>query len=66
VPSTAVAMELDPPMPAAALPITRLINAKASRIKTQISNGTMPKTGSITAAQKSTLVCWVNNGALNN
>lgn len=42
------------------------VSAKASKIKTQVSAGTMPKTGSITAAQKAILVCWVNNGALNN
>lgn len=42
------------------------ISAKASNIKSQVSAGTMPKTGSITSAQKATLVCWVNNGAANN
>ena len=42
------------------------INAKASNIKTQVSNGNMQKTGTISAAQKATIVCWVNGGALNN
>jgi hypothetical protein len=42
------------------------ISNKASNIKTQVSAGTMPKTGSITSAQKAILVCWVTNGALNN
>ena len=42
------------------------VSAKASNIKAQVSAGTMPKSGSITPAQKATLICWVNNGASNN
>ena len=42
------------------------ISAKASDIKAQVSAGTMPKSGTISASQKTTLICWVNNGALNN
>ena len=42
------------------------INAKAANIKSQVTNGTMPKTGTISSAQKATIVCWVNGGALNN
>ena len=42
------------------------VSGKASNIKAQVTAGTMPKTGSITSAQKAILVCWVNNGALNN
>ena len=42
------------------------INARASNIKSQVSSGAMPQTGSLTTAEKSAIVCWVNNGALNN
>ncbi len=43
-----------------------LIAAKASDIKSQVQSGAMPKTGSITAAQKKTIICWVSAGAANN
>ncbi len=43
-----------------------LINAKASNIKSQVSSGNMPKTGSITSTEKNTIICWVNNGATDN
>ena len=37
-----------------------------SEIKFQIETGQMPKTGSLTAAQKNTIICWINSGAPNN
>jgi len=40
-----------------------LISAKASNIKFQVENGLMPKTGSLTTAQKNIIICWINNGA---
>jgi hypothetical protein len=43
-----------------------LINAKSANIKTQVASGAMPKTGSLTTAEKNTIICWVNNGAANN
>ncbi|MDB5221974.1 MAG: hypothetical protein JWN83_641 [Chitinophagaceae bacterium] len=43
-----------------------LIFAKRSNIKVQIENGLMPKTGSLTADQKNTIICWINSGAPNN
>ena len=35
-------------------------------IKTAVANGTMPKTGSLTTAQKNSIICWVDAGAPNN
>jgi hypothetical protein len=31
-----------------------------------VKDGTMPKTGTITVAQKNALLCWINSGAPNN
>lgn len=42
------------------------ISSAAATIKTAVSNGTMPKTGSLTTTQKNSIICWVNGGALNN
>jgi uncharacterized membrane protein len=42
------------------------ISAKASAIKSSVNNGTMPKTGSLTSAEKAIISCWVDAGALNN
>ena len=42
------------------------ISAVSSNIKVVVGNGTMPKTGTLTTAQKNTIICWVNAGALNN
>ena len=35
-------------------------------IKTAVANGTMPKTGSLTIAQKNSIICWVDAGGPNN
>jgi hypothetical protein len=35
-------------------------------IRTVIANGTMPKTGSLTTAQRNTIICWIDNGAPSN
>lgn len=35
-------------------------------IKVAVGNGTMPKNGSLTAAQKSSIICWVDAGGPNN
>lgn len=42
------------------------IAANAANINTQVKSGNMPKTGSITAAQKAQINCWVTSGAANN
>jgi hypothetical protein len=51
--------------PGPLLTYTAIFNARIS-IKTAVSNGTMPKTGSLTAAQKSSIICWIDDGAQNN
>lgn len=42
------------------------ISAASATIKTAVASGTMPKTGTLTTAQKNSIICWVNGGALNN
>lgn len=42
------------------------IKAKASQIKIQTTNKTMPKNGTLTPEQISKIACWVNEGALDN
>src|SRR5688572_24448230 len=42
------------------------ISAARAAIRTAVSNGTMPKTGSLTTAQKNSIICWVDAGGLNN
>ena len=51
--------------PGPLLNYTQISNAKDA-IKNAVSNGSMPKTGSITTAQKNSIICWVNSGGLNN
>lgn len=38
----------------------------ANQIKVSIQSGRMPKSGSLTAAEKNAIYCWVDNGAKNN
>ena len=40
-------------------------NARAS-IRTAIANGSMPQGGSLSAAQRNAIICWIDNGATNN
>jgi len=42
------------------------ISGAAVLIKPAVANGTMPKTGTLTTAQKNSIICWVNSGAPNN
>lgn len=42
------------------------VSAHSSQIKFQIEAGLMPKTGSITTAQKNTIICWISSGSPNN
>jgi len=42
------------------------ISAKAASIKSQVNSGAMPQGGTLTAAQKATIVCWINGGSPNN
>ena len=38
----------------------------ANQIKISIQSGIMPKSGTLTAAEKNAIYCWVDNGAKNN
>jgi len=44
---------------------TQVFNAR-NQIRTAVANGTMPKTGSLTTAQKNSIICWIDSGAPNN
>jgi hypothetical protein len=43
----------------------QVFNAKTS-IRSAIVNGVMPKNGTLSADQKSAIICWIDNGAGNN
>lgn len=51
--------------PGPLLTYTQISNARIA-IKNSVANGTMPKTGSLTTAQKNSIICWVDAGGLNN
>jgi len=51
--------------PGPLLTYNQIFNARVT-IKTAVGNGTMPKTGSITTAQKNSIICWVDAGGPNN
>ena len=51
--------------PGELLTYNQIFNARVN-IRTSVSNGTMPKTGSLTAAQKNSIICWVEAGGQNN
>ena len=51
--------------PGPLLTYTQISNARIA-IKTSVANGTMPKTGTLTTAQKNSIICWVDGGGLNN
>ena len=51
--------------PGPLLTYTQISNASVT-IKTAVANGTMPKTGSLTTAQKNSIICWINSGSPNN
>ena len=51
--------------PGALVSYTAIANAHAE-IRSAILSGLMPKNGSLTSTQKSTIICWIDNGALNN
>ena len=42
------------------------ISCASVNIKTAVASGTMPKTGSLTTAQKNSIICWINSGSPNN
>jgi uncharacterized membrane protein len=51
--------------PGALTTYTQIFNARNS-IQSAVASGSMPKTGSLSADEKNTIVCWIENGALNN
>jgi hypothetical protein len=51
--------------PGPLLTYTQVFNARFA-IKSAVASGSMPKNGSLTSAQKSAIICWVDNGAPNN
>jgi hypothetical protein len=51
--------------PGALTTYQQIFNNRAA-IRTAIANGTMPKTGSLSAAQKNAILCWIDNGASSN
>jgi len=44
---------------------TQVFNARSS-IRTAISTGRMPQGGSLSTAQKNSILCWIDGGAPNN
>lgn len=42
------------------------IAGAASTIRSSVSSGRMPKSGSLTTTQKNSIICWIDNGAPNN
>lgn len=42
------------------------INAARVQIRAAVISGAMPKSGSITTAQKNSIICWIDAGAPNN
>ena len=51
--------------PGELLNYSQIFSARSS-IRSAVASGSMPKTGSLTAAQKNAIVCWIDNGASNN
>jgi hypothetical protein len=51
--------------PGALTTYQQIFNAR-SNIRTAIANGTMPKNASLSADQKSAIICWIDGGATNN
>lgn len=42
------------------------VAAKTSNIRAAILSGVMPQSGSLTQVQINNLICWIDNGVLNN
>src|SRR4029078_1436014 len=42
------------------------ISGAAVLIKPAVASGNMPKTGTLTNAQKNSIICWINSGSPNN
>ena len=42
------------------------ISGAAASIRVAVSNGTMPRGGSLTTAEKNSIICWIDSGAPDN
>ena len=42
------------------------VQTAGARIRAAVLSGLMPKTGSLTTAGKTSIVCWIDNGSTNN
>jgi hypothetical protein len=51
--------------PGPLLTYTQVFNNR-NAIKTAVKNGTMPKDHALSSDQKSKIVCWIENGAIDN
>jgi len=51
--------------PGALLSYSAIANAHTD-IRSAILSGLMPKNGSLTSAQRNTIICWIDNGTPNN
>ena len=51
--------------PGALLTYSSIFNARAN-IRSAVASGAMPLTGSLTTAQKNSILCWIDSGAPNN
>jgi len=51
--------------PGELLTYTEIFNA-SSVIRPAVLSGAMPQTGSLTTSEKASIICWIDNGALNN
>ncbi|QEC68755.1 hypothetical protein FRZ67_16120 [Panacibacter ginsenosidivorans] len=51
--------------PGELLTYPEIFNARTA-IRTAVATGVMPKGGTLTTAEKNALLCWIDNGAVNN
>lgn len=42
------------------------IERASAQIRAAVLSGVMPKTGSLTTAEKNSIICWIDNGSTNN
>ena len=42
------------------------VHTASAQIRSAVLSGVMPKTGSLTTAQKNSIICWIDNGSTNN
>lgn len=51
--------------PGALTTYSQIFNARTS-IRSAVASGDMPRNSTLTASQKATIICWIDNGAPNN